>query len=101
MAYKYILTSGPVLDQPGSYRRSHRILHLPSPELASIFLARRMQQSLSLVDREVDFCVLKPTLMGTKYLYENGPNSFFLFGTKNMVRVKLMATILFRHGFNN
>ena len=23
--------------------------------------------------------------MGTKNLYENGPNSFFLFGTKNLV----------------
>ena len=34
--------------------------------------------------------------MGTKNLYENGPNPFFLFGTKNMVRVKLiMATVLF------
>ena len=29
-----------------------------------------------------------------------GPNPFFLFGTKNLVRVKLMATILFRHGFD-
>ena len=33
--------------------------------------------------------------MGTKNLNENGPNPFFLFGTKNMVRVKLMATVLF------
>ena len=39
--------------------------------------------------------------MGTKHLYEIGPNLFFLFGTKNMVRVKLMATVLFRHGFDN
>ena len=38
--------------------------------------------------------------MGTKNLYENGLNSFFLFGTENMVRVKLMATVLFRHGFD-
>ena len=43
---------------------------------------------------------VKPTLMGTKNLYENGPNSFFFFGTKNLVRVKLMATVLFRHGFD-
>ena len=42
----------------------------------------------------------RPTLMGTKNLYENGPNPFFLFGTKNLVRVKLMATVLFRHGFD-
>ena len=38
--------------------------------------------------------------MGTKNVYENGPNPFFLFGTKNMVRVKLIATVLFRHGFD-
>ena len=44
---------------------------------------------------------LRPTLMGTKNLYENGPNPFFLFGTKNLVRVKLMATVLLRHGFDN
>ena len=42
-----------------------------------------------------------PTLMHTKNLYENGPNPFFLFGTKNLVRVKLMATVLLRHGFDN
>ena len=39
--------------------------------------------------------------MGMKSLYENVPNPFFLFGTKNLVRVKLMATVLFRHGFDN
>ena len=33
-------------------------LHLPSAVLALIFLARRIQPSLSLVDREVAFCVL-------------------------------------------
>ena len=38
--------------------------------------------------------------MGTKNLYENGPNPFFLFGTKNLFIVKLMATVLFRHGFD-
>ena len=47
--------------------------------------------------------------MGMKNLCENGPNPFFLFGTKTMVRVKLMATVFkeesertfFRHGFDN
>ena len=33
-------------------------LHLPSAVLALIFLARRIQPFLSLVDREVDLCVL-------------------------------------------
>ena len=39
--------------------------------------------------------------MGMKNLYENGPNPFFLFETKNVVRVELMATVLFRHSFDN
>ena len=33
-------------------------LHLPSAALALIFIARRIQPSLSLVDREVEVCVL-------------------------------------------
>ena len=32
-------------------------LHLPSAVLALIFVARRIQPFLSLVDREVEFCV--------------------------------------------
>ena len=32
-------------------------LHLPSAVITLIFLARRIQLSLSLVDREVEFCV--------------------------------------------
>ena len=34
-------------------------IHLLSAVLALIFLARRIQPFLSLVDREVEFCVLK------------------------------------------
>ena len=34
------------------------ILHLPSAVLALIVLARRIQPFLSLVDSEVEFCVL-------------------------------------------
>ena len=34
------------------------LIHLPSAVRALIFLARRIQQFLSLVDREVKFCVL-------------------------------------------
>ena len=33
-------------------------LHLPSAVLALIFLTRRIQPFLSLVDREVEFCVI-------------------------------------------
>ena len=35
-----------------------RFPHLPSAVLALVFLARRIQPFLSLVDREVEFCVL-------------------------------------------
>ena len=34
------------------------LIHLPSAVLAFVFLARRIQPFLSLVDREVKFCVL-------------------------------------------
>ena len=34
-----------------------RFLHRPSLVLALIILARRIQPSLSLVDREIEFCV--------------------------------------------
>ena len=39
--------------------RSHRISHPPSSAVRTlVFLARRIQPFLSLVDREVEFCVL-------------------------------------------
>ena len=34
------------------------LIHLPSVVFALVFLARRIQPFLSLVDREVEFCVL-------------------------------------------
>ena len=57
-------------------------LHLLSVVLALIFLARRIQTLFSLIDPEVEFCVLLtiwPTLMGTKNLYEKGANPLFSF----------------------
>ena len=39
-----------------------RFLHLPSAVLASIFIASRIQPSLSLVDREVEFCEQYPRI---------------------------------------
>ena len=42
------------------------ILHLLSALRAFIFLARRIQPFLSLVDNEVEFCDLRGVLMGTK-----------------------------------
>ena len=46
--------------QPGSHRRKVTgfFIHLLSAVRALIFLARRIQPFLSLVDREVEFCVL-------------------------------------------
>ena len=50
------------------------LIHRPSAGLAFIFLARRVQPFLSLVDREVEFCVptnygnLSP-LVGHFYFY--------------------------------
>ena len=39
--------------------------------------------------------------MGTKNLYENGPNPLFLFGTKSLVRPTLMGTKnLYENGLN-
>ena len=31
--------------------------------------------------------------MGTKNLYENGPNPFFIFGTKNLVRNRVATKV--------
>ena len=40
--------------------RSHRISHPPSAVHAFIFLAKRIQPFISLVDREVDFFLCTP-----------------------------------------
>ena len=50
-----------VVDVPAGVTQgeSHTgFLHFPSAVLALIFLARRIQPSLFLVDREVEFCVI-------------------------------------------
>ena len=47
-----------VLPAGVTQEEGHRgFLHLPSAMLALIFLARRIQPFLSLVDREVEFCL--------------------------------------------
>ena len=49
------------------------LIHLPSAVLALIFLARRIQPFLFLVDREVEFCVLTNQSFSTRkykiYIY--------------------------------
>ena len=49
-------------DQPGSHRQEEGhtgfLIHLLSAVRALFFLARRIQPFLSLIDREVEFCVL-------------------------------------------
>ena len=37
--------------------RAGFLIHLPSAMLALIFLVRRIQRFLSLVDRDVEFCI--------------------------------------------
>ena len=44
-------------------------LHLPSAVLALIFIARRIQPFLSLVDRDVEFCVLTNQLFSTCWAF--------------------------------
>ena len=46
--------------KPGSHGRKathSAFIHLPSAVLALVYIARRIQPSLYLVDREVEFCV--------------------------------------------
>ena len=54
-------------------------LHLPSAELALIFLARRIQPFLSLVDREVELSctndLIVLDLMGIFYFVRKNPSS--------------------------
>ena len=50
-----------IVDLPAgvTQEKGHTVFfHLPSAVLASFFLARKIQPFLSLVDREVEFCVL-------------------------------------------
>ena len=57
--FPFILDFNGRTSQGYTGRRQHRIsVHLLSAVLALIFLARRIQPFLSLVDREVEFCVL-------------------------------------------
>ena len=44
-----------LVDVPAGVTLEERFLHLPSAALALIFLARRIQPFLSLVDREVPY----------------------------------------------
>ena len=48
------------------------LLHLPSPMLALIFLAKRIQPVLSLVDREVDFFVYGCMYVSSSHMAEYG-----------------------------
>ena len=62
--FPFILDARQLVDVPAGVtplEEGHTgfLIHLPSAGLALIFLARRIQSSfLSLVDREVEYCVL-------------------------------------------
>ena len=57
--------------QPGSHRRKVTgfLIHLPSAVRALFFLTRRIQQFLSLVDCEVEFCVLTIQSFSTRWAF--------------------------------
>ena len=58
------------------------LIHLPSAVRALIFVARRIQPFLSLVDREVEFCVLTNKSFSTRWAFFF---FFFVFSEKNPV----------------
>ena len=49
------------------------LIHLSAAVLAVIFLARRIQPSLSLVDREVEFCVVYDCMFLVRAMRSIGP----------------------------
>ena len=53
------------------------LIHLPSAVRALIFVARRIQPFLSLVDREVEFCVLTNSSFSTRWAFLFWFFSFF------------------------
>ena len=61
------------------------LIHLPSAVRALIFLARRMQPFLSLVDREVEFCVLTILSFSTCWAFRIFIYLFIIFSEKNPV----------------
>ena len=60
----------------GRTSRGHTgfLIHLPSAVLALIFVATRIQQFLSLVDREVELCVLTIKSFSTCWASNSRPN---------------------------
>ena len=71
----------------GRTSRGHTgfFIYLPSAERAFIFLARTIQPFLSLVDREVEFCVLTIQSFSTHYLLGIFILFFVFFSEKNPV----------------
>ena len=57
--------------QPGSHKEGHTgfFIHFLSAVRALVFLARRIQPFLSLVDREVEFCVLTIYSFSTRWAF--------------------------------
>ena len=71
----------------GRTSRGHTgfLIHLLSAVRALIFLARRIQPLLSLVDREVDFCVLTISSLSTRCAFVFLFFCFLFFSEKNPV----------------
>ena len=64
------------------------LIHLPSAVLALIFLARRIHPFLSLVDREVEFCVLTIYSLSTSHDTISRPPYVQQFQVKTYTRRK-------------
>ena len=67
-------------------------LHLPSAVLALIFIARRIQSSFSLVDREVAFCVLTNKSLSISWAWKisvrvTAPRFELIFQRQNVPRL--------------
>ena len=76
------------------------LIHLPSVVLALTSLVRRIQPSLSLVDREVEFCVLRPFLMLSKNAVEKDLFQTQLF-TASIFRPAVLMLSIFGYYFGN
>ena len=61
------------------------LIHLPSAVRALIFLARKIQPFLSLVDREVEFCVLTIQSVSTRWAFLLFIFYFLFFSEENPV----------------
>ena len=70
ISFHLFWTSGLWTYQPGTQEGGNTVFfHLPSAVFALIFLARRIEPFLSLVDREVELCLLTIQSFSTRWAF--------------------------------